>query len=492
MNILVDEKEMKDIDSYSIHTAGIPSLELMERAAAAVADCVEQSIHVQDRILAVCGSGNNGGDGVAAARILKNRGYQADVLYCGSREHASAENREQIRRAELSGVAIYDNIALEEYTVIVDAVFGIGLSRPLEGKYRELAEQINGSGLPVFAVDIPSGIHGGSGLTLGTAIRATETITFGYEKTGLVLYPGREYAGKVTVADIGFSPEGEKRVNPACFTYGREDISRLPARPAYSNKGTFGRVLVIAGSKTISGAAYLSAAGAYRMGAGLVRVLTRPENRTILGTLLPEALLDTYENPVLEEQKILDALSWASAVVIGPGIGRDQTAEDLVELVISRVLVPIVIDADALYFLNGPIPDQAILTPHLKEMAALAGTSVQDIAGDLRGTAWRFTKNNGGILVLKDAATLVANGQRMYINKSGCSGMATGGSGDVLTGILAGLLAQGMEPFDAACLGVYLHGSAGEAAAGQKTEYCMMASDIIELLPRIIKESINQ
>lgn len=486
---------MKAIDNYSINELGFPSLILMEKAAMACAKIILDTVKRDDKIIAVCGTGNNGGDGIATARILKEAGLDVSVMLIGEEEKVSEQTKKQLEIGRHLDLPIfnYKNILneewIKEYNIVVDAMFGIGLSKPITGDYERIINQINQHSAMVFAVDIPSGVDAGTGNIWNVAIKADLTITFGYNKLGLVLYPGAQHAGTVIVADIGFPKKALKAVCPTTFTYDMEDKGRLPWRNPYSNKGTFGKVLVIGGAKNMAGAAYLSAKSAYRMGAGLVKILTVEENRVIFQTNLPEALLSTYTKESLTKEWFLEELRWANAVIIGPGLSTEETAETMLDLVLESIKVPLVIDADALNLIAYHQKyekinhnKQIIITPHLKEMSRLATCDISDITKDLIAFSHNVMKDKEYTLVLKDARTIVTDGIYSYVNLYGNSGMAVGGSGDVLTGIIGGLLAQGMNPFEAAALGVYFHALAGDRAAKEKSEYSMMAGDISEAL----------
>ena len=367
----------------------------------------------------------------------------------------------------------------------------------------------------VLAVDMPSGIHSDTGAVMGTAVKADVTVTFGYEKMGSALYPGRGYCGQTEVCDIGFPELSRKKAGAEQFTYDPEDLNRIPVRPAYSNKGTFGKVLVVAGSADMSGAAYLCAKAAYSMGAGLVKIMTPQENRQILQTLLPEAILSSYRNG--QEPENLEKLSsqvekncgWADVIVVGPGMGQGSTAKFLVQEFLSNAYVPMIIDADGLNIiasdpdLTGFYTENLILTPHLGEMARLTGKTVPEIQEDLSSCGAQYSKtvlhrgyaevfvllNKQVICVLKDAATVVTgrDGQ-CYVNSSGNSAMAKAGSGDVLSGTIAGLLALGMENWDAAVLGVYIHGTAGDRVLEKKGSHGLLARDLTEEIAAITTE----
>ncbi len=495
MKYLVDGNQMKAIDNYSINELGIPSLILMEKAAMACAKVILDTIKDDEKIVAVCGTGNNGGDGIATARILKEAGLDVSVLLIGEEEKVSEQTKKQLEIGRHLDLPIfnYKNILneewIEEYNIVVDAMFGIGLSKPITGDYEFIINQINQHHAKVFAIDIPSGVDAGTGNIWSTAVKADVTITFGYNKLGLVLYPGAEYAGTVIVEDIGFPQKALKAVCPKTFTYDLEDKGKLPRRNPYSNKGSFGKVLVIGGAKNMAGAAYLCAKSAYRMGAGLVKILTVEDNRIIMQANLPEALLSTYTQEGFTKEWFLEELLWASVVVIGPGLSMDGVAEMMLDLVLETVQVPLVIDADALNLIalhqkTEKIDHnrQIIITPHLKEMSRLANCEISDITKDLIAFSKNAMKDKEYILVLKDARTIVTDGDYSYVNLCGNSGMAVGGSGDVLTGVIGGLLAQGMIPFEAATLGVHFHALAGDRAAKEKNEYSMIAGDISKAL----------
>jgi ADP-dependent NAD(P)H-hydrate dehydratase / NAD(P)H-hydrate epimerase len=502
MKFAIDSKGMKSIDDYTVEVLKIPAMVLMERAAYEVAAVIRQQVKKTDRILAVCGTGNNGGDGIAAGRILYLQGYHVAILLVGDENKRSEQTKQQLEIARNLNIPIENYNKLHEYNIIIDAIFGVGLSRPVTGEYLSVIDNINLNNNKVFAIDIPSGISADYGMVMNAAVRADETITFGLCKKGLLVYPGADYAGKITIADIGFPELAFRQAEPNTFYYEREDLNRLPVRRNHSHKGTFGKVLVIAGSKGMSGAAYLSAKAAYKTGAGLVKVLTASENRIILQTSLPEALFAAYDE---EDAEIAASISWASAIVIGPGLGQSETAERLLDQVLKEAKVPVIIDADGINLLakrldrecHDPqsrrntimrlLAENTVLTPHLMELSRLIGIPVTKIGDNIIDTAL-FCSYNKLIYVIKEARTIVSNHNSHYINLSGNNGMATGGSGDVLTGMIAALIAQGMENFDAACLGVYLHGLAGDVAAKEKGKYSLMAGDIVNAIEQVMNQ----
>lgn len=484
MRYLYSEKEAKAIDSHAIHTVGIPSIVLMERAAMTAAAVLIERENKDKRFLAVCGTGNNGGDGVAVARILCHQGYKAAVTVIGQSEDMSEEMKKQLEIAINCQVPVLPPTAITdgEFDVFLDGIFGIGLSREVTGVYAGVLEQMNESGATVYALDVPSGIHAGTGQVLGTAVKADCTITFGVNKAGLVFYPGASYAGEVMVGDIGFPTASLQSVAPQMYYFEPEDLPGLfPERHPRSHKGSFGRVLVIAGCETMSGAAYLSAKAAYAAGAGLVRVLSAPCNRDVLLGALPEILFSCPE-------KLEEAVDWADAIVIGPGLGLEQTAEDMVRYVIAHAAVPTVVDGDAITLCRrvaDTLKENFVLTPHVKEMSYLTDIPIANLQRDIPSTTAEAAGRWNCVVVQKDARTVVSNGTECYVNVSGNHGMATGGAGDVLAGITGGLLAQGMNPFDAAKLAVYWHGLSGDHMVLEKGAYGLMASDLITGMSKV-------
>lgn len=502
MEYIADANEMKTIDRYTIDHIGIPSMVLMERAAISAVEFMVSHISKKDKVLVLCGVGNNGADGVAVARDLHNKGYLVDLMRIGDEDKASKEMQDQLIIARKLDLYIdsYSNIIISEYDIVVDAIFGVGLSRDVNGIFKSIIEDLNHSRNLVFAIDLPSGICADTGKVLNVAVKADYTITFGLSKLGLILYPGCEYAGKIVVKDIGFPQKVINQFKPEAFVYTREDLSSLPIRQRHSNKGTFGKVLVIAGSKNMSGACFLSAKAAYRAGAGIVKILTVEENRNILQTNLPEAIMSTYNVDHIKQddkvKEILEDLSWASVIVMGPGMGITAASEFLVDLVLKHAKVPTIVDADAINIiakntlknedLQSKIGPNVILTPHIKEMSRLLNTQVDHITNDLFNSIKNYMADKKFILVLKDARTIVIRNNEVYVNTSGNNGMATAGAGDVLTGIIAAFIAQGVEPYKASTLGVYVHGLAADAFVKENNNYSLMASDIIDALSTVL------
>ncbi len=517
MRYLVTAAEMKRYDANTTGKIGIPALVLMERAALAAKEAVEEylkafpgpdrqgkgrhqtlgqmSATVGRTVLVMAGVGNNGGDGLALARLLAEEGIHVEVWCVGDPHKATSEWRIQRDILEKYPVDFSTSPRRLEYTIIIDALFGVGLSRPVTGIFLEALQQCAGLSGYRIALDLPSGVDSDTGRIWGEAMRADMTVTFGFCKRGLVLYPGCEWAGKVIVAGIGISEGSFLGEIPKLFAYDEEVYQLLPERSRSGNKGTFGRVLLVAGSRNMAGAACLAARSAYRMGAGLVKVVTCEENRLILQTALPEALFCTYSE--------LDrGLEWTDVIAIGPGLGMNEEAYFCLEQVLAEGRKPLVVDADGLNLLARDIrlqeklADQGrsgrdvVLTPHVGELSRLMGKPVAQLKEDLAASCRELAGRWHVTVVAKDARTVIGRGEGpMCVNLSGNCGMATGGSGDVLTGIIAGLMAQGMDGFQGASVGAYLHGLAGDRASARKGEYACMAGDVVESLGELRDES---
>lgn len=494
MQLWVNAAQMKAADQYTIQKLGVPSLELMEHAAQACVQVLEDEKVDLSHVCVVCGSGNNGGDGFAIARILQNNRYSVETFCVGNPEHYTEETQEQMYRLqECGGKITYGMPQEDSYSVIIDAVFGVGLSRKVEGRYRQVIEQMNRMRGTKFAVDIPSGLSATTGCILGCAFKADYTVTFQLKKIGLELSQGRTMAGRVIVPDIGISTDSICEDQEIVRTAGK-DIYRkmLPDRPEDSNKGTYGRLLVIAGSKGMAGAAYLNAHAAYMTGAGLVRIYTSSDNREILQTLLPEAIITTYEE--YNKEELLSLLTWADSVCIGSGLGMSRLSEKILKTVIEYVKVPCLIDADGLNllaenknYLNQMAERRFVITPHMKEMSRLTGTPVEELKADRIQILKDFISRYRITCVLKDSRTLIASEEKgIRMNLTGNSAMAKAGSGDVLAGVISGWMVQGKEAEDAAELGTYIHGLSGDLAKFEKGVYSVMARDLIEYISKAL------
>lgn len=495
---VVTADEMRTIDRIAIDDYGIPGPVLMERAGLAVAVRVRE-LHKGKKVTVLCGGGNNGGDGLVAARNLFNWGFTVSAIIFAKKDALSPDCASQYRIAKKMGVPVEFRKALTQRdlhgAVIVDAVFGTGLSRPVAPDIASAFAFVNGSGAPVVAVDIPSGVSSDTGEVLGEAIRADCTVTFGLPKRGHLLYPGADYAGRLFVEDIGFPVSLLHADSLSVETVDRGLVSgMLPIRHKDSYKGDYGHVLVIAGSRGKTGAALMTARACLRSGAGLVT----------LG--VPESIAGIIQAGVTEEMVLplpddgagmlsagaLDPVfafitKKADVIAIGPGMGTSPDTETLMAELVRRATAPMVIDADGLNSLKGKkdivkaAKAPLVLTPHPGEMARLLQ---HDAIEDRIGTASAFSRETGAYLVLKGVPTVTASPEgQVFLNTSGNPGMATGGSGDVLTGVIAALLGQSMSPIEASVCGVFLHGLAGDRAAEAKGMQGLIASDIIAALP---------
>ena len=534
---------MKEIDRCTIEEIGIPSMVLMENAARCVVKHIINKVSYIDEcsLLVVCGKGNNGGDGVCVARILHEMGYDVTVYMVASDStNYTNDEQKQLNIARNCGVRFIETMDLTSYDVIVDAIFGIGLTREIKGEYYDVIKTINdykeydkknlkdeeslrynngdyisriaSTKKLVFAIDIPSGINATTAEVMGIAIKADYTITFGVNKIGMILHPGRMYTGEIIVEDIGFSKKVIETIcNKDAYNIYNEETFRelLPQRMSYSNKGSYGKVLVIAGKKNMAGAALMCARASYKMGAGLVKVYTIEENRTIIQETVPEAVLLTYNEFNNEEKVVLErAIDDASAIVIGPGLGTDEKANSILMHTISYVQnkhessIPMVIDADAINILSTKedvVLKNVIFTPHLKELSRLTKKSVDFIQNNiynpicLRNEVKCLDKGNeNSVLVIKDAVTMTLNNEMIYMNTSGNNGLATGGSGDVLSGIIVGLVATGADNIKAASLGAFIHGLCADEYVKDFNPYSLNATDIINYIEKVIGGISNE
>lgn len=494
MKYLVNSREMRQYDNNTSEICKVPSLLLMEQAALAACEEIEKLVRKEEAILIVCGTGNNGGDGLAIGRILFLKGYTVDLLLLGDEKKATEQNKKQQEILNAYNVPVYKDIpAGKDYHLVVDAIFGVGLTRKIEGVYRNTIEELNKLSGYKVAIDIPSGVSADDGAVLGAAFYADKTITFAFDKVGLHLWPGNAVAGDVIVKEIGITERSFLERKPAVAALEETDLEQLAVRPSHSNKGTFGKLLIIAGSVNMAGAAVLAGKSAYSSGCGLVRILTPEENRVIIQTALPEAILTTYSSKKAETELIKEVLEWADVVLIGPGIGTGEVSEAVLKQVLKSVTVPVVMDADALNLVAKDVDilkkphTEMIITPHLGEMSRLTGDSVAFLQTRLLDTARDFANTYNVTCVLKDERTITSVPYgTTYVNLSGNAGMATAGSGDVLAGIIGSLMAQGYSSENAAPLAVYLHGAAGDCMVKETGKAGLVASDLIQGIRRIL------
>ncbi len=506
---IVTAEQMRELDRKAVEEYGVPRLTLMENAGLAVAEaayrrteaCLERPIAV------VCGRGNNGGDGFVAARHLRMMGRRPVVFLAASKEAVTGEARENLVRlgeVGLDATEINDATAVaaacRETGLIIDALLGTGLTGEVRGLAGDLIEAMNECGRQVLAVDIPSGLHSDTGKPLGRAVQAVETVTMGLPKIGLYLYPGMDYTGPVTVADIGF-PDDLVQQSPSAAELIEPEWAGglIPPRVRSANKGDFGRVLIVAGSAGMTGAAAMAAGSALRAGAGLVYVGCPSSLNDILEVKLTEPI--TIPLPETEARSlhsrglepVLELAERMDAVALGPGVSRHPETAQLMRQLVTKLTKPMVVDADGLNALSeepsvlegGHAP--VILTPHPGEMSRLLGISIAEVQERREEAAQRAAERFGAVAVLKGACTLIAaRGRTMMVNPTGNPGMATGGTGDVLTGTILAFLGQGIPPFEAAAAGAYVHGLAGDVAAERYGRVGLIAGDLIEALPEAI------
>ncbi|MDB4866108.1 MAG: NAD(P)H-hydrate dehydratase, partial [Cohnella sp.] len=521
--MLVTAKEMRDIDRYAIDTIGIPALVLMENAGRAIAEEVMRLQAVESggnrrlgdkddkapRWLILVGKGNNGGDGIVCARHLAEMGYLVQLLYAVSPEQLSGEaaiQRDIALRMGLSA-AVYDVGQATDWSRwdgLVDALLGTGGSGVPREPYASLIREANASGLPIVAADIPSGLDADSGEIAEPCIRARVTVALAFMKRGLLLYPGAEAAGEVVVRPIGIPMDAARELSVSTYLLDEQLVRqrfglRIPLRrQPDTHKGTYGHVLIAAGSREMTGAGLLCAEAALRSGCGLVTWAVPQLLALPLAGRLPEAMIRGVADGGSgdwRDAKAADIAALAEgkqAVVAGPGLGRWPGDSGWLRELWGSVEAPLVLDADALNMLADATeprfsawPRRAaatVLTPHPGEMARLCSLSVREVQLDRIGLARRFSQQHGVTLVLKGARTVIATPDgEVYVNTTGNPGMATGGAGDVLAGIIGSLLAQGLDNAQAASVGVYTHGAAGDRAAAKRSSpNALIAGDIID------------
>ncbi len=609
MKFYLTGKQAQAIDKYTQETLGIPGLTLMESAAKKLADSIDDAIKNaeeysaqnecykklvgfnkrKDKLLSVVESGNNGGDAVAAAWMLKEMGYDTYIYEIGGISRKTESYTAQIEKAKKAGVGFIDSldtdseVSLHNYKVIIDGIFGVGLTREVAGVQKTAVSWINQvsiNGAFVVGTDIPSGISADDGHILGTAVSCDMTVTFEYIKYGMLINEGRDYSGDIRCESIGlYVPENiaqmdeffdnakirmlddpsdlekSRRDNESIFVYYEYDkeaaAGKMPERKPASNKGTYGKTLILAGSKQVYGAVYMAAEAAYKVGAGLVKVVTDVSNRDVLSDKLPEAMMLTYESDKLEASirknkrknlfkrhnklsslyedefftEFRNAVKWADVILAGPGLGTGNVSKALLRFLAETVSggQKLILDADALNIVSASSSTKwfdrfasrlgkgnIVITPHMMEMSRIVKASYNKTTYDfmLRGLgfesdisfikeygkfqALNLSNSYGIITVLKDARTIIAgnDGLSLYINTTGNSGMSKGGSGDVLAGMMAGLLAQNrasdISVMDTACLAVHLHGMAGDIARDKAGERSMLARDIIDSIPEVL------
>ena len=506
--ILVTSEQMREIDRLTIHKYGTPSLTLMECAGAGVAHVILQRFGeaASKGVVIVAGKGNNGGDGFVVGRLLRQQGISCEVALVAKRNEISKDATHNLEAYFTAGGNVIDIDAdrlpllkdsIAGKGLLVDAILGTGTKNEIRGLYADAIRAMNESGLPIVAIDIPSGLDTDKGTPLGTCIQAATTVALAYPKLGQVIYPALEYVGELVVADIGIEPAALNEVAPTAELIGVEQVRPLiPVRKPDSHKGTYGHVVVIAGSRGKTGAAILASRACMRAGAGLTTLAApRSLNDVFAGALIEvmtEPLRDTAEEEIesLTDEEWRRLLERKTVAVFGPGIGVTDSTRNNLRWLLRYLNIPWVIDADGLNNLALDVDrlrnarTTPILTPHPGEMARLIGKDAAYINKDRIGVARAFATQHRCYVVLKGARTVLATPEgKISINPTGNPGMASGGMGDVLAGILAALLAQRLSPEQAMTLGVYLHGLIADQIAAERGMIGMIASDIVDGLP---------
>lgn len=511
---LLTADEMRELDRRAIEEIGIPGVVLMENAGRGAAEllCRRFAGLWPGPVLILAGKGNNGGDGYVIARHLLNRGWRVRTVVLTEEERVSGDAAINLRALQRSGGGLTfapDDRRLsgalrqkKDNRLVVDALFGTGLASEVGGHYAVAIDWVNAAGLPVLAIDIPSGVDATSGRILGRAVRADLTVTFGLPKLGQAIHPGISLCGALEVVDLGIpasllAKAGDRHL----LVDAAVAAPLLPPRPATGHKGTFGHLLVVAGSTGKAGAAAMTGEGGLRSGAGLVTVACPAGVQSALAIKLTEAMTEPL--PEVDGALSLQALAALqglaeekSALALGPGLGQADETFALVRRLLRESSLPLVLDADGLNAVVGHLavlrerpPGSAVLTPHPGEMARLTGSTVAEVEADRVGVAREFAHRHRVVLVLKGARTVIALPDgRVRLNGSGNPGLASGGMGDVLTGLIGGLLAQGLSPGDAAVLGVYLHGRAADRLQSTQGNAGMLATDLLRELPATRKE----
>lgn len=501
--------EMRELDRRAMEVLGLSGIVLMENAGRSVVDAVERrwgSVGGK-AVVVCCGKGNNGGDGFVIARHLANRGARVEVWLLALLNEVKGDAGVNLQVAQRGGVPVHEltdgggilalRSRVERADLVVDALLGTGLTGPAQGLTAEAIEAINGSGRPVVAVDLPSGLSSDLGELLGPTIKADLTVTFAALKRGLLLYPGALQAGTVEVGDLGIPSSLLNDGLQVGFLTAGDITPLLPPRPPHAHKGTFGHLLVVAGSPGKTGAAAMASLSALRAGAGLVTLGHPRSLNGIFASKLLEVMTESLPETASQclslkaREPILELARRMDAVALGPGIGLEAETQGLVRELVRELPCPVVVDADGLSALAGHLGllkearGPRLLTPHPGEMARLLGSNVGSVEVDRIETVRTVATVHGAVFALKGARTVIAGPEGpVLVNSTGNAGMATAGSGDVLTGIIGAFLAQGLAPVDAMRGGVYIHGLAGDIAAEGLGQDGLIAGDIMAAIPQ--------
>ena len=513
MQIVLNAAEMANIDRTTIDKIQIPGIVLMENAGVGVVEEIENILEdvTGKQIVIFCGKGNNGGDGYVIARHLYDRGADVAVFLAGKKEASKGDARINLNILENMGIEVTEISSLEEISpfhhidVVVDALLGTGVTGAVTGFLAELINYINSLDAPIVSVDLPSGMETDTGAVHGACVHADFTVTMAHLKTGLLFSPARDHAGEISVIDISVPPEVSEALHGKKFLVEDQDILiRLPYRRLDAHKTSCGKVVVFAGSVGMTGAATLTSHASLQVGAGLTKLGIPASLNPILEQKLTEVMTvplaetDSQSISIKAKDQIADLLDWADVLAVGPGLSTHPETIEFIKWLLTTMNKPMVLDADGLNALvNSPdliknYPGELIVTPHPGELSRLIDIPVADIQNDRLNVIRKFAQQWGKVIILKDGPTVTAapSGE-LFINSTGNPGMATGGSGDVLTGIIAGLLAQKLNAVDAAIVAVYLHGLAGDLAAEELSEMGMLAGDLNHYLPAAIMDILE-
>lgn len=495
MKYLLTADQMKQVDLYTSEYFLLSSTVLMERAALAVCEEIEQRFSPGSKVCIVCGNGNNGGDGYALGRILLERGYLVDLFRAKISSHCSEGNQLQTAILSRLQIPVRTDFPQNEYDIIVDAILGTGFRKKENPDiYDEWIRYLNQMNGYKIAIDISSGLDSDHGSVFYEAFRADLTVTFAFFKRGHLLHEGKKCSDMIVCKNIGISDKGFKEIYPEAYTYEQSDLVKLlPKREVDGHKGSFQKVGIVAGSKSVGGCVVLASKACMRVGVGYTKVVTDETNKNAVLFHVPEALTYSYSSDYI------DALSDCSCIAVGPGIGTDRNAYDLLVSILQSSTCRLVIDADAINLISASdelkrmLKDYAkhndvVMTPHKKEFERFLGYPLPADYADLHQAELDVAMQYGIYLVCKDSATRVYTPDgKLYINSSGNHGMGTAGSGDVLTGMLAGLVAQKIPTQTAVTLGVFIHGLCGDYVKDTNNAYSLNASDLIEALKYVLR-----
>ncbi|MGX8850860.1 NAD(P)H-hydrate dehydratase [Amedibacillus sp. YH-ame10] len=500
---IVSTKDMRALDQIAISDYLIPSLQLMKQAACTLKTYIDENYHKEDCICIVCGPGNNGGDGFALASILQEDGYAHIRVLCNVEETSlSQDAMVYAQRWRETGNTIEKEMEIEHLCsllarqdLIVDALYGTGLSRPIQGKDATMIQAITESGVAVLSVDIPSGIHSDTGEVMGCAIKATTTITFACATLGQFIYPGSQHCGTMYIKSIGIPSQALQKITTYSILEDSLAKEMLPIRKAHSHKGSYGKVLLIGGSVSMHGALTLCAKSMLRSGVGILTLFLPDVIVPVLSQKIEECMLvsvpsnDGFFAPNAID-RLKECIQDYDMIVIGNGMGRGKNVESLVSYVLQQEL-PCVIDGDAIYECAKHLDllkqrsAPTILTPHPKEMSYLTNLVVQDIVKDPFTIVKQFANEYHAVVALKDQYTYISDGKELYVNTAGNHSLAKGGSGDVLCGIIAGLFAQSKQALPACACGVYVHAKCADELLKREDGNSILPSDLIDELSSV-------